>query len=127
MTGLEVTRAVDRQRRLTHRVVVSGELDLSTAGMLRDELTQTLDEGALLVLVDASQVSFVDSAGLRTLITARNDFEEHGGRLVLEETGPTLDRLLELTGLHHHFRDGQFRDGHSSNGSDGTSHDGTEA
>jgi len=109
--GLEVTRTVDHSRRRAHRIVVRGELDLTGAGMLSRQLTETCEEGAVLVLVDTSDVTFIDGAGLKCLHMASKEFERHGGRLVVDRTSPAVERLLELTGLLDCFRDGHGADG----------------
>ena len=109
--GLEVTRTVDHSRRRAHRIVVRGELDLSSAGVLSRQLTETCEEGAELVLVDTSEVTFIDSAGLQCLNMASKEFEGHGGRLVVDRASPAVERLLELTGLVDRFRDGHGADG----------------
>ena len=104
--GLEVTHALDRSRPLTGRLVVRGELDLSTADALRRRFTQVLDEGADMVFVDVTAVTFIDGAGLRSLNWAWQEFDQRGGRLVVDRTSRTVDRMLELTGLVERFRDG---------------------
>jgi len=49
-------------------VVLSGEADLTTTEMLREVLATQLGTGARLVTVDASELSFLDSASLRVLV-----------------------------------------------------------
>ncbi len=51
-------------------VALSGEADATTAAELRQTLATQLDTGARLVTVDASGLSFLDSASLRVLILA---------------------------------------------------------
>jgi anti-anti-sigma factor len=75
-----------------------GDLDLATAGALRDELLDARKHHAASVVVDLSGVKFVDSVGLSLLVTARNRLEEEGVemRLVLPEK---LRLLFEISGL----------------------------
>jgi anti-anti-sigma factor len=51
-------------------VALSGEADATTAAELREMLATQLDTGARLVTVDASGLSFLDSASLHVLILA---------------------------------------------------------
>jgi anti-anti-sigma factor len=51
-------------------VVLSGEADPTTAAVLREMLAAQLDTGARLVTVDASGLSFLDSASVRVLVLA---------------------------------------------------------
>ncbi|MFJ9444967.1 STAS domain-containing protein [Kitasatospora sp. NPDC101235] len=79
-------------------VRVRGEIDLDTAPALRCELERALAEHHVVVL-DLSQVTFMDCAGLGALVQARNQADHSGRRLVLHGTGRPVARLLKLTGL----------------------------
>jgi anti-anti-sigma factor len=81
----------------THRGAV-GEADATTAAELRQTLATQLDTGARLVTVDASGLSFLDSASLRVLILAARALRGRHGRLVLARPQPLVARLLEITG-----------------------------
>jgi anti-anti-sigma factor len=86
------------------RVVARGELDVATA----DELARTLDPvvsgGASLVVLDLSDVTFLDSSGLRTIVRSATSLEEGGGRLVVDGVSPAVARVLEVTGLLERLR-----------------------
>jgi len=75
-----------------------GDLDLATAGALRDEIMDARNAGAGSVTVDLSGVGFMDSVGLSLLVTTHKRLEEDGAamRLLLPET---LRRLFEISGL----------------------------
>ena len=75
-----------------------GDLDLATAGALRDELLDARKNRAESLVVDLSAVKFVDSVGLSLLVTARNRLQEEGVemRLVLPEK---LRLLFDISGL----------------------------
>lgn len=79
-------------------VVLSGEADTTTAALLREMLAALLDTGVRLVTVDASGLSFVDSASLRVLVLAARALRGRHGRLVLMRPQPVVARLLEITG-----------------------------
>ena len=51
-------------------VVVTGEVDLSTAPELKELLTGVIDGGARFVLVDLSDATFIDSTTLGVLMGA---------------------------------------------------------
>jgi anti-sigma B factor antagonist len=85
----------------SHRVVVvRGEVDLASA----PELDKTLGkfEGKE-VFVDLRKVEFMDSAGLRVLLTHQARIQEHGGKLRLVVTEGPVMRLLELAGIRDSF------------------------
>jgi anti-sigma B factor antagonist len=79
-------------------VVLSGEADATTAGLLRELLTKVLDTGARLVTIDASGLSFLDSASMRVLVLAARALQGRHGTLVLARPQPVVVRLLEITG-----------------------------
>lgn len=75
-----------------------GDLDLATAGALRDEIMNARNADARSVTVDLSGVGFMDSVGLSLLVTAHKRLKEDGAamRLLLPEK---LRRLFEISGL----------------------------
>ena len=79
-------------------VVLAGEADATTAPLLREVLAEQLDTGARLVTVDASGLSFLDSASMRVLVLAAWALKGRRGRLVLTRPQPVVARLLEITG-----------------------------
>jgi anti-anti-sigma factor len=79
------------------RVLAAGEVDLSTAGALRDQLADLLDVGWRDVLADLREVTFMDSSGVHVLLDADQRARSAGVRLVLVvEPGPVRD-LLRIT------------------------------
>jgi len=89
-----------RQPTSTPAVVrASGEVDLDTAAALHRALAEALRAHREVVL-DLSQVTFMDCAGLRALVAARNQADRQGRRLVLRGVGHRVVRLLKLTGLN---------------------------
>lgn len=76
-----------------------GEVDVSTAPELRQRL-QELPEGTQ-VVVDLSDVTFLDSTGLGVLVAALKRVRESdtGGDLRLVVTRPQVTKVLEVTGL----------------------------
>ena len=76
---------------------LTGDLDTQSAGELRTVLRSVAQ--VPLVILDLSDVGFIDSAGLGVLIGGIRDLHEHGGRAVLVTApGPTLD-LLNRVGV----------------------------
>jgi anti-sigma B factor antagonist len=86
---------------LVPRVIhLDGELDLASVSSLRSVLgAASEDEGSGLIL-DLSDVSFIDSTGLGAIIEADALVHRHGGRLaVIAPRGTAASELLTLTGL----------------------------
>ena len=79
----------------THVVHVSGELDLATAPRLEEALA---DLSAETLVIDLSGCTFLDSAGIRTLIGAARE-RSGPSKLRLVTADPGILRLLEITGV----------------------------
>src|SRR2546421_12269830 len=77
---------------------VTGEIDISTVGELRERLFE-LAEGSEPLIVDLDRVTFIDSAGLGALIGTSRRAAEHGGTLRAVCTQPQARKLLWMTGV----------------------------
>jgi anti-sigma B factor antagonist len=86
-----------------YEVHLLGELDMSTAPQLRDELLRLVSGGATMVTVDLSELAFVDSTGLSVLITGLKRLRQQGGEMALRSPKPGTRRVLEITGLTEVF------------------------
>lgn len=84
-------------------VAVSGEVDVYSAPTLRDGLAELLQKGSS-VVVDLSQVGFLDSTGLGALVAARTTASEHGAALPLVCTHQRILKLFTITGLDGVFQ-----------------------
>ena len=80
-------------------VVARGELDLATVGRFRGALTERLAQGCTHLVVDLTEVTFIDSSGLGALVNAHRSLQRRGGRLRLVCRRPRVLRVLSLTGL----------------------------
>lgn len=78
-------------------VAVRGEVDLSTAPLLEERLSQFTQVEKL--VVDLTEVSFLDSTGLAVLVRTANKLGEHGGAIRLVVRHPEVLKVLEITGL----------------------------
>ena len=96
---LAVTVLQDDEHRLTLAVV--GELDLATASILESALEQA---GARDVTLDLAGLLFLDSTGIRVLVSTHNDLEATGHRLTLRRCGSSCRRTLQVAGLGGVFR-----------------------
>ena len=74
-----------------------GELDAYTVGQFRESLSELSEVTHL--LIDLSEVPFMDSAGLGALIGGIRRTRESGGDVAVACSRPTLTRLLHTTGF----------------------------
>ena len=74
-----------------------GELDAYTVTSFREALGELATHPR--VVIDLSEVPFMDSAGLGALIGGIRRAREHGGDVAVACSRPTLTRLLHTTGF----------------------------
>ncbi len=74
-----------------------GELDAYTVSTFRDALSELAEVERL--LIDLSEVPFMDSAGLGALIGGIRKTREANGEVTVACGRPTLTRLLHTTGF----------------------------
>ena len=85
-------------------VVPTGELDLATAPALEEALGRAFESGSARVVLDLRELEFIDSSGLRTLLTARRKADEAGAAFSLVAGHRGLERTLEIAGVHKVFQ-----------------------
>ena len=79
-------------------ITLSGETDLTTVAELSELVTAQLSGGTRHLTVDASGLSFADSASVRVLVLAARTLRQRGGDLVLLRPQQALTRMLDITG-----------------------------
>jgi anti-anti-sigma factor len=94
-TRWKVTEVADlRGDRL---ILVHGELDIATAPELAALLTR-LRERRHPVVLDLSEVAFMDSSGLNVLLDARDFSRRDGWSFTIRRPSPRVARLARLAG-----------------------------
>jgi anti-sigma B factor antagonist len=84
-------------------VEVTGEVDAASADILRNAIFEVIDGGESRVITDMTEVSFMDSSGLRALIAGYKAAEQAGGALTVRNPSDVVTRLLEITGQLDRF------------------------
>ena len=86
-----------------HVVAASGELDLQAAPELRDLLVRLIDLGQTELVVDLSEVTFIDSTTIGVLAGRQRQLRDVDGELRLVCTNPDLLRTIEISGMGRVF------------------------
>ena len=82
---------------------VSGQIDAQTAGHMNDALQDMPDVGDGPIELDLSDVTFIDSSGLRVLLGLADRVAQAGGTVVIRNASKSVKRLLEITKLESTF------------------------
>ncbi len=80
-------------------VSARGEVDVFSAPGLDTELDALIAAGNARLVVDLSEVAFLDSTGLGVLVKALKHAREAGGWLHLVITSDRIRKIFEITGL----------------------------
>jgi anti-sigma B factor antagonist len=84
-------------------VAVGGEIDVYTAPRLRDTITSLIAGGAHHLVIDLSDVEFLDSTGLGVLVGGLKKVRSHDGSLKLVCAEERLLKIFRITGLSKVF------------------------
>lgn len=96
MSGLDITETSLDGEWIS--LAVEGEIDLATVDELRAEIDRIAKTRSHL-LVDLRATSFMDSTGLKALITANRAFGEEHRSFALAVKGGPIWRLIDLSGV----------------------------
>jgi len=78
------------------KIALSGRFDVQSAIQIDDQFTAIAKESKDLV-VDLSEVSFIASLGIRTLVVGAKAASNNGGRMVLLNPQPNVEQVLRTS------------------------------
>ena len=84
-------------------IAVHGQADLHTASDLRSAISEAIDRGAVHLVVDLSEATFIDSMTLGVLLGAVKRLRPTGGAVSVVCTDPHIRRIFEITLLDRIF------------------------
>jgi anti-anti-sigma factor len=84
-------------------VEICGEMDIQSAGKLRDELLRVVHLHGPEVTLDLAGVTFLDCAGVNVLLATRRRAGLEGGRVRITRASPRVRRMMALLGLQEMF------------------------
>ncbi len=86
-----------------HRLTPFGELDIATVPILESEFHAVQpDSTAEMIVVDLTQLRFMDSAGIN-LLARLNALCEPTDRLRVINGSPAAERIIDLSGMRNHL------------------------
>ena len=82
--------------------VLTGEVDMSNATAVRQQIAESVTPDDDSLIVDLSELGFIDSAGLHSMIELGTVLDERRQQLLLcLPPGSTIRRAIEIIGLPH--------------------------
>ncbi len=85
-------------------IALSGVFDGTKTSLFQGEVRQALDANADAVLIDCSELSFMDSSGLGAMIVALKNIRAAGKNLYLCAINQQVEMLFELTDTRRVFQ-----------------------
>jgi anti-sigma B factor antagonist len=95
-TPLRVSRSDDGR---VVRLILTGELDISTSTSLELELKAAEERRPPMLVLDLAQLRFMGVSGLRAILDAARRARREGRHFVVTNPGPHILRLFELTAI----------------------------
>ena len=83
----------------THTIVLEGELDLASAGLVEGELQRVEATDAQEIVIDLRELQFIDSSGVRLVYLADVRARQDGCRLMIRRGPARVQRIFVLTDL----------------------------
>jgi anti-sigma B factor antagonist len=96
---VEILHVKSEDRDGLAHIALMGELDLSSAPKLQEELKRVEATAPPILVLDLSKLVFLDSTGLRCVVTADERAREEGRRLVIVRGPNPVQRVFSITRL----------------------------
>jgi len=84
-------------------VVLEGEIDIYSAPEFKEVLVNSIESGAHRVIVDLTEVTFIDSTTLGVLVSGAKRVRPRNGNLDIVCSDENIIRIFEITGLDRIF------------------------
>lgn len=96
---MEILDVSSEDRNGLVHVALAGELDLSTVAKVQEELRRVEANAPATLVVDLSKLTFLDSTGLRCIVTADERARAEGRRIVIVRGPDAVQRVFTITRL----------------------------
>ncbi|MBK6426762.1 MAG: STAS domain-containing protein [Blastocatellia bacterium] len=93
---MALTIVISDRDAATKLVTVVGKLDTTTSPQFDDDIAPALSSGASVTVLDLADLSYISSAGLRSVFKARKMMESKGGALLLVNVQPQVQKVFEI-------------------------------
>lgn len=80
-----------------------GDIDIYSAPSFKQELIDLITENQKDVVIDGTNLEYIDSTGLGVLISGLKKIKEGNKDIYLENIKPNVNKLFDITGLSKVF------------------------
>lgn len=85
-------------------ISLDGELDMASAPLLAGALDGAELAPDTMIVLDLQSLQFIDSTGLRAILSLRERCRESGQQFAVTRGSPQVQRLLDITGVAEHLQ-----------------------
>ncbi len=78
---------------------VDGKLDAVSAPEAEKIMSDVIDNGAKKIVIDMEKVSYISSAGLRSLLVAAKEIKAQKGKIVICSMTESVKKVFEISGF----------------------------
>ena len=93
---MALTVRVTQDRSFSRTVHLDGRLDTDTVALLDKELSNLADSPIEVVVFDLAGLEYINSAGLRSIFATRKALAPRGGRIVLLNARPQVQKVFDI-------------------------------
>ena len=93
---MALTVVISDRDESTKLVTVVGKLDTTSSPQFDEDIAPALSSDALIAVLDLADLTYISSAGLRSVFKARKAMESRGGSLLLVNIQPQVQKVFEI-------------------------------
>ncbi len=91
--------SIDKKDSYLILTIKEEKIDSMIAPELKSELIKLNTNGEQYIVLDLSQVNYIDSSGLSSILVGKRLCGNAGGKMILSNINPHVDKLLEISQL----------------------------
>ncbi|MEE4380136.1 MAG: STAS domain-containing protein [Candidatus Competibacteraceae bacterium] len=96
---MTLTISAHTPRADTRQLALHGRLDSTTAPMLDKRLDEELGNRVQTLVIDLAELGYISSAGIQCLLKARKLQAKAGGKLLVLNPQPQINKVFEIIGV----------------------------
>jgi anti-anti-sigma factor len=93
---MSLTVVISDRDAATKLITVVGKLDTTSSPQFDEDIAPALSSDARIAVLDLADLTYISSAGLRSVFKARKAMESRGGSLLLVNIQPQVQKVFEI-------------------------------
>ena len=81
------------------RLALDGKLDTTTAPEFEKQLQEILSQPVGFLLIDLGNLSYISSAGIRSILFAHQEMAKRKGEVLLTNLQPQIHQVMDIVGV----------------------------